>query len=282
MGRHHVKNGATPGRHDTMPGDWIRRARDAVEVERIEAFFSGRGYDMHRHDTYAIGRTLSGVQSFHYRGAVRNSLPGGTLVLHPDEKHDGQAGGDAGFQYRLVYLAPSLIQAVLGGRALPFVPGGLSDCPLVAHAAGRLLKDIDDPIEVLEFDDALFDLAHALERAAGATPGRPQPADRRAAMQARACMDADAAGDMTMAALEQATGCSRWTLSRDFRLLFGTSPYRYVVMRRLDRVKALLRSGSGLAEAALAAGFADQSHMTRHFSRAYGLPPSRWQRFHTH
>jgi len=44
---------------------------------------------MHRHDTYAIGRTLAGVQSFSYRRSRRNSLAGNTLVLHPDEAHDG-------------------------------------------------------------------------------------------------------------------------------------------------------------------------------------------------
>jgi AraC-like DNA-binding protein len=35
-------------------------------------------------------------------------------------------------------------------------------------------------------------------------------------------------------------------------------------------------SGSSLADAALAAGFADQSHMSRQFKRAYGLTPARW------
>ena len=41
--------------------DWVLRAPQAGRMERIEAFFSGHGYDPHRHDTYAIGRTLSGV-----------------------------------------------------------------------------------------------------------------------------------------------------------------------------------------------------------------------------
>ncbi len=82
---------------DATRKDWIRRAAPSSRVERIEAYFGGHGYDMHRHDTYAIGRTLAGVQSFHYRRGMQHSLPGGTIVLHPDEAHDGQAGTDAGF-----------------------------------------------------------------------------------------------------------------------------------------------------------------------------------------
>jgi len=43
--------------------DWIWRSHTSG-MERIEAFFHGRGYGMHRHDTYAIGITLHGIQSF--------------------------------------------------------------------------------------------------------------------------------------------------------------------------------------------------------------------------
>ena len=71
-------------------------------------------------------------------------------------------------------------------------------------------------------------------------------------------------------------GLDRWTLARQFRAAFGTSPVRFRTMRRLDQVRRLLRGGAGPAEASLAAGFADQSHMSRHFKRAYGLTPARW------
>jgi AraC-like DNA-binding protein len=47
-------------------------------------------------------------------------------------------------------------------------------------------------------------------------------------------------------------------------------------MRRLDSVRRSLLAGSSLVHAAVAAGFADQSHMTRHFSKTYGLTPGRW------
>lgn len=78
--------------------------------------------------------------------------------------------------------------------------------------------------------------------------------------------------------MEHATGRDRWSLSHDFRLFYGTSPYRYLTMRRLDAVRRMLIAGTPLADAAVGAGFADQSHMTRHFSKAYGLTPGRWLR----
>jgi AraC-like DNA-binding protein len=47
-------------------------------------------------------------------------------------------------------------------------------------------------------------------------------------------------------------------------------------MRRLDRARALIRGGAALVEVALSCGFADQSHMTRNFKKAYGISPGRW------
>jgi hypothetical protein len=60
----------------TADADWVRCAEAIDGVERIEAWLKGKAYAMHRHDTYAIGRTLAGVQSFSYRRSRRDSLPG--------------------------------------------------------------------------------------------------------------------------------------------------------------------------------------------------------------
>ena len=89
--------------------DWVKLAPQSPKVERLEAFFGAHGFDPHRHDTYAIGRTLAGVQNFHYRGSTRHSLPGQTMVLHPDEAHDGHAGCASGFHYRMHYITPALV-----------------------------------------------------------------------------------------------------------------------------------------------------------------------------
>ena len=273
-----------PAPEHAMPAhssrDWIRRAPAQDGVERIEAFFQHNGYALHRHDTYAIGRTLAGVQSFHYRCSVRNSLPGGTMVLHPDEPHDGQAGTDEGFRYRMIYVEPAVFQAALGGKPLPFIEGGLSDDPRLAAATEALLHGMDRAMDPLEQDDALFDLAHALDAVSSARPFLPlrASADFRAAQLARDYLHAALDRPVTLDELAAASGRDRWSLSRDFRAFFGTSPHRYLTMRRLDAARQSMLCGMALVDAAAAAGFADQSHMTRHFVAAYGVTPSRWLR----
>src|SRR5438309_3161573 len=121
---------------------WIASRAPADGVELFRAWFAGEAYQKHRHDTYAIGLTDRGVQAFDYRGAGRVSLPGQVVVLHPDEVHDGRAGTEAGFGYRIVYVEPSHMSEALRsvcGRPypLPFVREPVSENGLLARAVRR-------------------------------------------------------------------------------------------------------------------------------------------------
>jgi AraC-like DNA-binding protein len=264
--------GARPG-----AAGWLRIAPGAAGLERIEAFFRGRAYAPHRHDTYAIGYTMAGVQSFDYRGEALSSLPGQVIVLHPDERHDGRSGSAEGFRYRMLYVEPALIRAAGGTAALPFVAGAVSADRRLRAAVHDALADLDEPLDELRRGDILLALAEALQAAAGGTARAvPGAIDAAAVERVRQFLRARVGGAVSLAALEAVAGLDRWTLARQFRAACGTSPYRFFAMRRLDRARALIARGAALADAALAAGFADQSHMTRHFKRAYGLPPGRW------
>ncbi|WP_395038151.1 AraC family transcriptional regulator [Klebsiella aerogenes] len=258
--------------------DWVKLAHTPGKIERLEAYFSGHGYEPHRHDTYAIGRTLSGVQRFRYRGSKQHSLPGGTMVLHPDEIHDGEAGTLEGFQYRMFYIEPALIQKILGGKPLPFIHSGISSDPRLFAATGPLLKAPEDSIDTLEEEDALYDLAQTLAVVSGQRFRRCL-VDYQSVERAREYIQSEFSQNISLDTLSSVCGKDRWSLSRDFRTLFGTSPYRYVTMRRLAYCRHLIQLGLSLAESALAAGFSDQSHMTRQFIKAYGISPGRWQTF---
>ena len=253
--------------------NWVRRAPG--DLDRIEACFTGAAYAPHRHDTYAIGVTLGGVQSFDYRGEARHSLPGQLVVLHPDELHDGRAGDGAAFRYRTAYIRPADLQAVLGGRTLPFIAGGLSSDPRLAWAVDALLADCERPLSLLEYQDALVGLAAALEAVSGGL-GVIRRANREAALAARDYIDACLDEAFSLQELEQATGHDRWQLSRDFRAMFGASPYRYLILRRLEKARDLLLQGRSGAQTAADCGFADQSHFGRQFRKTWGLTPNAW------
>ena len=255
----------------------ILAAPSSGGVERIEARFFGAAYARHRHDTYAIGVTLAGAQTFWYRGAQRVSLPGQILVLHPDEIHDGGAGDETGLRYRMLYVEPALLAEALGdGAAPPFLTEPVFDDPALRGVLREALGALDAPLDELDRDDLVGRLARALSRRAGRS-ARPlaKPA-ARPARAARDYLEANANRTVSSVELERATGLDRYALSRHFRALYATSPHRYLLMRRLQRARTLIGAGAPLADVAAETGFADQSHLNRHFKKAFGMPPGRW------
>ncbi len=246
-----------------------------AEPLRIEAFVAGAGFAPHRHDTYTLAWTLKGVQSFCYRRTQRHSLPGGLVVLHPDELHDGRAGTDEGLLYRSIYVEPALIQDVLGGRSLPFLESGTSTDPRLMRALRPLLEEYQRPLDRLELQDALYELSVALCEVCG-NPRRLPRADFGSAETARQYLLEHWDQPLGLDTLERIAQRDRWKLSRDFRALFGTSPYRYLSMRRLEKARELMLEGCSLADVAAACRFSDQSHFTRQFRKAFGITPGQW------
>jgi len=247
----------------------------AGPLKRFEAAFHGRAFAPHRHDTYTFALTLQGVQSFDYRGACRHSLPGELVVLHPDELHDGQAGTEDGFRYRGINIRPDMLQAALGGRPLPFIEDGRTKDQTLIRIIASLLEDLSSPVDELHWQGTLIDLADRLE-ALDSGPVEPRRPDIEAVARACEYIQDQLCETVTMEALEAVTGRSRWNLARDFRALLGTSPYRYVTMRRLDAARIAIANGTPLALAAHGTGFADQAHFTRQFKSAFGVTPKVW------
>ena len=80
--------------------------------------------------------------------------------------------------------------------------------------------------------------------------------------------------DLTVSGIAQAVCLSPYHFTRLFKESTGQSPYQYVVEARVRKAKELLTTGKfSISEVAYDVGFVDQSHLTRHFKRIFGLPP---------
>ncbi|WP_313293102.1 AraC family transcriptional regulator [Rhizobium rhizoryzae] len=92
-------------------------------------------------------------------------------------------------------------------------------------------------------------------------------------------LEADLAADLPLAAVAAACGLSQGYFTRAFRLSTGHPPYRWVVLKRVERAKELLRlTDITIAEVAFVCGFCDQAHLTRMFAAKVGMTPAQWRR----
>ncbi len=95
---------------------------------------------------------------------------------------------------------------------------------------------------------------------------------------AKALIDAHIDGSLALQDLAQVCGLSTGHFAHAFRRSVGTAPHQWLLQRRVERAKDLLRcSREPLIDIALGCGFADQSHFTRVFRRATGSSPGAWR-----
>jgi AraC-like DNA-binding protein len=73
-------------------------------------------------------------------------------------------------------------------------------------------------------------------------------------------------------------GLSVYHFAREFKRTVGVAPHSYVTRRRVEKAQEMLaRTDLPLSDVALASGFFDQSHLSRHFREFAGVTPAEYR-----
>lgn len=261
----------------------IRVAEELGGIELVEAHHPSPRFGRHAHPTYAIGVVTSGVNRFRYRGAWVQAPAGALCTVTPDEPHEVEPAGDAGFAYRCLYPSEAQLRAAAEGALGRRVRGTLALPPVITdRTAARLVSALFDAEGEprLASESRLLTLLsrvatrHADERATAREASVPAKGISRA----RDHLAAHFAENVPLAALAELAGVDPYALVRAFSRAFGLPPHAWLVQERVRRAKELLRSGRTPSDVAAAVGFADQSHLTRHFKQAFGFTPGSYRR----
>jgi AraC-like DNA-binding protein len=149
----------------------------------------------------------------------------------------------------------------------------IDDQPLARMIArAHQAAEADDPIEAE--GTLLLALRGLIVRHAdhggGANSDKASGARRRFALYTDAI---DTGGSLDLLYLANLAGVTRFQVIRDFKRVTGLTPGAYVRNRRVRVAGRLIEQGAPLADAAAAAGFADQSHLSRTFRSTHGITP---------
>jgi len=262
-----------------MPGDYVRFHKFALAGVDAMTASTARRFPRHTHDQYGIGVVDAGAHgSWSDRGQVE-ATPGNLICVNPGEVHDGRPLGERSRSWRLLYLDPSTVVDALedisdgASRDFMFVAPVFADEDVRALFDGAFSHACRG--NVMECETGLLKLVACLRRhSTGGYSERRRPIPRIA--RARARIDADPTAHLSLTELAREAGLSRYQLIRGFARETGLTPHAYILQHRMARARQLLLGGRDLAEVALAAGFYDQSHLTRYFVRQFGVTPRRY------
>jgi AraC family transcriptional regulator len=92
-------------------------------------------------------------------------------------------------------------------------------------------------------------------------------------------IEANLDGELPLSDLAAVCALSPAYFARAFEASTGIPPYRWMLVRRIERATHLMRTTTlPLSEIGTACGFGDQSHFSRSFSKMMGDPPATWRR----
>jgi AraC-like DNA-binding protein len=246
---------------------------------------SARHYARHWHATYGFGFMEAGAhRSASGHGAV-DAFAGDIVATNPGEVHDGRPLGGPSRRWCTVYLAPEVVASVAaeGGHGADvafeqaaFADPGLRSALLALRAQLRAWADGAAPAGALALEEALVHACGLMLRDHSTASLAPHDgAEALPRVLERLAEPGGAAP--SLAELAALAGLGRFQLLRRFRRAYGITPHAWWLQQRAERARVLIARGMAIADAAAAAGFADQSHLHRVFTPRYGFTPGAWR-----
>jgi AraC-like DNA-binding protein len=263
------------------PVHHVRLLRGALPGVHAEVLHSARSFGRHWHDGHGFGlMDQGGHRSASGRGPVE-ALAGHIVTSNPGEVHDGLPLGRCARRWRMIHVAPQAMAQLVDAPQREFSRPVFDD-PRLRAAIEQVFACWDettsaDRIASARWEEALTQACGLLLQHTEAGGRRQAPAALR---QVRECLLNRMGAPPDLAELAQLAGLSRFQLVRQFARWHGLPPFAWLQQQRLRLSRRLIASGTPLAEAAIACGFADQSHLHRQFTRSHGFTPGQWQRMH--
>ena len=212
--------------------------------------------------------------------------PGELVAWDPSQAHSGTAIDDRPWVARLMVVEAADLAALAGDEDTE-LPVGLAFPDPVCADPGlatdflRLHAAFDTPTTRLERDERLAVwLARLVTHSSGRCPERaPVLGDRdgRALRLARDYLAEHSGLNVGLDELAAAAGVGKFRLIRLFRFRTGLAPHALQVAHRIRTARRMLEAGHTIADTAALTGFADQSHLHRHFQRGLGITPGEYQ-----
>ena len=241
--------------------------------------YSNHSFPRHSHDQFGIGIMISGAQrSWSVIGQVESEA-GDVIMVNPGEMHDGMPVGALARGWRILYLDPTLVAREIADEApeKELIARPVARDPQLARRVARLFAQLEKPApDSFAAEESLLQCLLSVLRRHG-VHGPSAACASPPVLKAIQRLDAAPEIPTSLAELAALSGVSRFQLLRGFTREAGTTPHAYLVQRRVRLVRRLLAAGRSPVDAALMAGFADQSHMTRAFIRQFGITPGRYR-----
>jgi AraC-like DNA-binding protein len=258
-------------------------AADIGELELLRATYVSHTFSRHSHVGYVIAVIERGVEAYDYRGETHHAMPGDIVLINPDTVHTGHAGVEGGWAYRVFYPAVDLLMGLAEDilqkkGAMPYFDTSVIKDPKLSRDMLNLHRILEHTSSLLERQACFNAVMGRLLLKHAASPPRILPTghEHHALRKALTYIHDTLNENISLDDLSAQAGLSPFHFSRVFTRHMGLPPHAYRKQQRIQKAKQLLRRRMPISQVALETGFADQSHLTRHFKQIVGVTPGQY------
>ncbi|UTM59308.1 AraC family transcriptional regulator [Photobacterium sp. CCB-ST2H9] len=254
-------------------------------LDYLNASYIEQTFSRHAHEGYCVGVISEGTQGFYHNGAEHLAPQNTIILVNADEIHTGYAATDHGWSYRALYPLPQLFEQISQDLGKPeygapyFRQSVVRDDQLAAHFR-QLFDTLDHSTDPLYRETLIYTALTQLVVRQGCSRMAVKPArgsDKSLSM-VKEFLDEYSNWQITLTELAALACMTPYSLVRAFKRKFGLPPHAYQIQARLRLARRLLKQGRSIQDAAIEAGFHDQSHFHRHFKSAMGITPGRYMK----
>jgi AraC-like DNA-binding protein len=269
-----------------MASDLVRIWRPADEARVLLMAGKTASYAIEPRGEYVFG-VVAGAAMRARRGHDRHLVrPGQLVAWDPSNAHTGTAAEGQPWSARLMVVEVADLAALAGDdEANPLAgvifPEPVFSDPILARGFLRLHVALETTTTRLERDELLAAWLQAMieHSSAGRQPrSELSPRDDRALRTACDYLGDRPEQNIGLDELAAVAGIGKFRLTRLFRERTGLPPHALQIAHRVRTARRLLEAGETIASVAAATGFADQSHLHRHFQRSLGITPGEYRR----
>lgn len=249
---------------------------DNLEVFRAKAIHYN--YACHSHPGYSIGVIESGVGGNYYRGSTYLAPPKSIVLMNPEEAHTGYSAQELPLSYRMLYPSTDLIHQIARESQImgnPYFKDAVVQNEVLAKNIFSLHAALEQSQNQLEKQSLLVEVFSAILYHYAEIDVRSIRLNKehQAVLLIKEYLHDNFSSNISLEQLVKITNLNRSYLIRVFRQAVGMPPYTYLKQIRMRKAKQLLNLGMSIADTAIAVGMSDQSHLTRHFKRMFGITP---------
>ncbi|MGJ8679719.1 AraC family transcriptional regulator [Paraglaciecola sp.] len=261
----------------------IANAFDGIEI--VSADYKKQTFSKHVHEGYTIGVIDKGAQRFYRSGGVHIADKNAIILVNADDVHTGESATAGGWIYRAMYPVQSDFERVSDdlygrGKFAPYFNSAVVNDLQLAEQLRLLFYQVDNNASRLLTETIMYSILMRLTL--GHSTLRHVPKDisgsKSKLILVKEYIDSYPAEDISLSKLAQIAGLSQYHFIRQFKNLFDLAPHSYQIQVRLKKAKSLLKLGVKPVMVATDCGFHDQSHFNRHFKKALGTTPSKFQK----